>query len=60
MCQNETNGKGLYVGHAGGKAFESVGKGLYLIKQGELYDGRGLISGPNSPFKNIHILSTIL
>ena len=30
------------------------------MKQGELYDGRGLILGPNSPFKNIPILGMIL
>ena len=30
------------------------------MKQGGLYDGRGLIWGPNSPFKNIPILGTIL
>ena len=30
------------------------------MKQGGLYDGRGLILGPNSPFKNIPILGMIL
>ena len=29
------------------------------MKQGGLYDGRGLILGPNSPFKNIPILGII-
>ena len=43
-----------------GKGFETVGNGLYLMKQGGLYDGRGLILGPNSPFKNIRILCMIL
>ena len=38
----------------------TVRNGLYLMKQGVLYDGRGLILGPNSPFKNIPILGTIL
>ena len=32
----------------------------YLMKQGGLYDGRRLILGPNSPFKNIPILGMIL
>ena len=30
------------------------------MKQGGLYDGRGLILGPNSSFKNIPILAMIL
>ena len=50
----------LYLGPASGKGFETVGNGLYLMKQGGLYDGRGLILGPNSPFKNIPILGMIL
>ena len=60
VCRRETDGKGLYLGPASGKGFEKVGNGLYLMKQGGLYDGRGLILGPNSPFKNIPILGMIL
>ena len=60
MCQIETDGKWLYRGPASGKEFENVENGLYLMKQGELYDGRGLILGPNSPFKNIPIPCMIL
>ena len=56
MCQIETDGEGLYLGPASGKGFENVGDGLYLMKQGGLYDGRELILGPNSPFKNITFL----
>ena len=56
VCQIETDGEGLYLGPASGKGFETVG----LMKQGRLYDGRGLISGPNSSFKNIPILGMIL
>ena len=59
-CQIETDGKGLYLGPASGKGFETVGNGLYLMKQGELYYGRGLILGSNSPFKNIPILDMVL
>ena len=51
MCQIKTDGEGLYLGPASGQGFETVGNGLYLMKQGGLYDGRGLILGPNSPFK---------
>ena len=43
-----------------GKGFENVGNGLYLLKQGGLYDGSGLILGPDSPFKNIPIVGMIL
>ena len=60
MCQIETDGSGLYPGPTSGKGFENVGNGLYLMKLGELYDERGLIFGPNSPFKNIPILGMIL
>ena len=60
VCQIETDGKGLYLGPASGKGFENEGNGLYLMKQGGLYDARGLILDPNSPFKNIPILGMIL
>ena len=60
MCQIETDEEELYLGPTSGKGFETVGNGLYLMKQGELYDDRGLILGPNSPFKNIAILGMIL
>ena len=50
----------MYLGPASGKGFETVENGLYLMKQSGLYDGRGLFLGPNSPFKNIPILGTIL
>ena len=59
-CRIETDGEGLYLGPASGKGFKTVGNGLYLMKQGGLYDGRGLILGPNSPFKNIPIFDMIL
>ena len=60
VCRIETDGDGLYLGPASGKGFETVGNGLYLMKQGGLYDGRGLILGRKSPFKNIPILVMIL
>ena len=60
VCRIATDGEGLYLGPTGAKGFETVKSGLYLMKQGELYDGRGLILGPNSPFKNIPILGMIL
>ena len=50
LCLTEIDGEGLYLGPASGKGFETVGNCLYLMKQGGLYDGRGLILGPNRPF----------
>ena len=60
MCQIETDGEGLYLESASDKGFETVGNGLYWMKQGGLYDGRRLILCPNSSFKNIPILGMIL
>ena len=59
VWQIETDGEGLYLGPASGKGFETVENSLYLMKQGGLYDGGGLILGQNSPLKNIPILGTI-
>ena len=60
VCQTETDGSELYLGSTSGKGFETAGNGHYLVKHGGLYDGRGLILSPNSPFKNIPILGMIL
>ena len=60
VCRIETDGSGLYLGPASGKGFETVGNGLCFMKQGELYDGKELILGPNSRFKHIPILGIIL
>ena len=60
VCRIETDGEGLYLEQARGKGFETVGNGLYLMKRGGLYHRRGLILGPNSPFKNIPILGMFL
>ena len=51
VCRIETDEEGLYRGPASGRGSETVGNGLYLMKQGWLYDARGLLLGPNSPFK---------
>ena len=56
----ETNGEGLYLGPTSGNGFETVGNGLYLMKQGGFYDRRELILAPNCPFENIPILGMIL
>ena len=51
-------GEGLYL--APWAKGSSVGEGLYLKSGSRYVDGRGLILGPNSPFKNIPILGLIL
>ena len=60
VYRQETDEEGLYVGPASGKGFETVANGLYLKTEGGLYDGRELILGPHSQFKNIPILGVIL
>ena len=60
VCRIGTDEEGLYLGATSRRGFEIVGNGLYMMKQGGLYDGKRLILGPNSPFKNIPILAMIL
>ena len=43
-----------------GSGLESYGEGLYLKKEGKVFDGQGLLLGENSPFKNIPILGLLL
>ena len=45
VCPIETDTRGFYLGPTSGKEFETVGNGVYLMRQGGLYDGRGLILG---------------
>ena len=60
VCQIETDGHGLYFKPYKGKGLQFYGDGLYLKQGGKLYDGKGLLLGPNSPFANIPILGAIL
>ena len=60
VCQIETDGEGLYLGPASGSGFKAVGDGLYLRKEGGIYDGKGLLLGPNSPIAKIPILGQLL
>ena len=60
VSQVETDGEGLYLKPYEGKGLKSYGDGLYLKQGGKLYDGKGLLLGPNSPFGNIPILGAIL
>ena len=60
VSQVETDGHGLYLKLHMGKGLQSYGDGLYLKQGGKLYDGKGLLLGPNSLFANIPILGAIL
>ena len=60
VSQVETDGHGLYLKPYKGKGLKSYGDGLYLKQGGKLYDGKGLLLGPNSLFANIPILGAIL
>ena len=60
VCQVETDGSGLYLKPYKGKGLQSYGDGLYLKQGGKLFDGKGLLLGPNSPFANIPILGAFL
>ena len=56
VCEVETDGRGLYLEPTSGKGFSKLGDGLYLKKNGKIYDGKGLLLGPNSPFKKYSYL----
>ena len=60
ISQVETDGHGLYLKPYKGQGLQSYGDGLYLKQGGKLYDGKGLLLGPNSPFANIPIVGAIL
>ena len=58
---NPVKGKGLYLSpHRVGIIPTSYGDGLFLKHGQDIHDGKGLILGANSPFKNIPILGWIL
>ena len=60
IARVETDGCGLYLSPYKGKGLNSYGDGLYLKQGGNIYDGKGLLLGPNSPFSKIPILGAIL
>ena len=60
VSQVETDGQGLYLKPYNGRGLSSYENGLYLKQRGKIYDGRGLIFGPNSPFSKITILGALL
>ena len=60
VSQVETDGSGLYLKPYKGQGLQSYGDGLYLKQRGKLYDGKGLLLGPNSPFAKKPIFGAIL
>jgi len=60
VCEVETDGKRVLLEPANEKPLKKLGNGLYLRKEGKIYNGSGLLLGPQSPFKNIPILGMIL
>ena len=60
VCEIDTDGKRLLLEPVKGKILAKMGDGLYLKKQGKVYDGSGLLLGPNSPLKNIPVLGMLL
>ena len=49
----------MYLRSVNGNGFETLGNRLYFKSECGLYDGTGLILGPNRPFKNIFVLGMI-
>ena len=56
----ETDGKGLYLSPMSQHGLKSIGDGLYLKDGPSIYDGAGLLLGPNSPLKKIPLLGMLL
>ena len=53
VCEIETDGKRLLLE----PSFETRRWTIFEEKNGKIYDGRGLLLGPNIPLKNIPILN---
>ena len=47
VCEIETDRRDLVLEPITGKVFAKYGDGLYLKKNGRIYDGRGILLGPN-------------
>jgi len=60
VCEVETDGQRVLLEPVSGNELTKLGNGLYLKKEGQLYSGKGLLLGENSPFKNIPILGMLL
>ena len=53
-------GRGLQLTPAKKQVHGIFGDGLFVKDGSKVYDGHGLLLGPNSPFKNIPILNLLL
>ena len=60
VCRVETDGRGLYLDPTNGQGLKLFGDGLYLKRGSKVTDGKGLLLGPNSPFRHIPILGMLL
>ena len=60
VCRVEMDGKGIFLDPVNGSGLTLFGDGLYFKQGNRFVDGRGLLLGPNSPFKNVPILGMIL
>jgi len=60
VCGVETDGQRVLLEPASGNEFKKLGSGLYLKKEGQICNGKGLLLGKDSPFKNIPILGMLL
>lgn len=60
VCGVETDGHSVLLEPANGNEFKTLGSGLYLKREGQIYNGKGLLLGEKSPFKDIPILGMLL
>ena len=60
VCKVKMEGSSLSMKQVDGEGLKLFGDGLYLSHNGQVVDGKGLLLGPNSPFRNIPILGMIL
>jgi len=60
IARVQTDGRGLYLKPYKGSGLGMVGDGLYLKHGGQVVSSHGLLLGPNSPLKNVPVLSWLL
>jgi len=60
IARIETDGQWLYLKLFKGLGLGMVGDSLYLKQGGQVFDGHGLLLGPNSPLKHIPVLGWLL
>jgi len=60
IARVKTDGQGLYLKPYEGSGLGVVGNGLYLKQGGQIISGEGFLLGPNSPLKNMLVLSWLL